>query len=144
MDELYMYSPHPKAKLYKRFNDKVELPTANSIVAEIENGTVTRVDFDKFEIELNNYYNRDSFSWVFETETQTEQQEQHGLINEAVYTTIKTNSLKKVSAGDIVNLKCAAWPKGKYFIVTGHPRQDFIYAPDMRPSFQKIELRSLI
>lgn len=137
MKELPMYSPHPRAKLYERFSDKCELADPNSLT--------TDADKNKFVVELNNYFNYHSFKWVFDGDIQNDQQEQMpGLVNKSIYVAIRTNTLKFINPGDIVCLKCGMWPQGKYFIVTGQPKQDYIYTPKMRQSYQHIELRSLI
>jgi len=145
LKEFPMYSPHPKGKLYERFDDHAQIPTINRIVKLDGNGTVTDTVFSAFLVELNNYFNYHNFKWVFETELQSEQREtMQGLINNSIYITIKTNCLKEIKSGDILYLECGMWRKGKYFVVTGQPKRDYIYTPKMRPTYQHLELRSLM
>lgn len=96
-------------------------------------------------MELNNYTIYDSFRWVFETEIQTSQHSpMPGVVDMSTYVTLKTNTLVDVNPGDIVWLVCPAFPRGKYFIVTGQVKQDYVYVPKMRPSLKHLELRSLM
>ena len=140
--ELPMYSPHPRAKLYRRYTYKT---SAHAHVLEDPDDLTTATEIEKFVVELNNYCSHESFKWVFETELQTNQQEQiPGLINKSVYVTIKTNTLEYINPGDVVWLQCGMWKQGKYFIVTGDVKQDYIYTPKMRQSYKHLELRSLL
>lgn len=118
------------AKLYKRYTYKqpITIEEANTL-----------------SLELNNYTNHDTFRWVFETEIQTGQTSQmSGMIDTVTYVTIKTNTQCYINPGDIVWLICPAFPQGKYFVITGQVKQDYIYTPTMRPSFKHLELRSLM
>ena len=146
--ELPMYSPHPRAKLFKRYSDNATLTKANPIVKinpDNPSTLITKDEWEQLTIELNNYVNYKSFKWVFASEIQNGQQERmSGLVNNLVYATIKTNTLEFINKGDVIWLQCEMWKQGKYFIVTNDVKQDYIYTPKMRPSYKHIELRSLM
>lgn len=101
--EYQMFTPHPKAKLFKRLT--------NDMPVELKNGeTIT--------VQNNRYVCVGKFKWIESTTKQdTDEQPLDGLIIPNSYMTIKTNSLKTFDDGDVVELPKDT-PFAGYWIVT--------------------------
>lgn len=125
--EYPMWSPHPKAKLFKRY-------TGNQPVA---------VGSEVITVQGNRYVYSGSFKWV-ETTTEEKQNEQPlgGLIIENSYLTIKTNSLKEFTTDDVIELPKDTRFAGLWVIVDGMT-VDYAYTPKQVQTFQHLPLSSL-
>lgn len=119
-----MWTPHPKAKLYKCYTG--DMPV------EVEGNIIT--------VQGNRYVYSGSFKWI-ETTTEEKQDEQPitGLVIENSYLTIKTNSLKKFETDDIVEL-----PEGRgFWVIQDGLSKDYAYTPKQVQTFQHLPLSSL-
>lgn len=126
--EYPMWSPHPKAKLYKRYT--ADMPV------ELKDG-------ESITVEKNRYVLVGLFRWIENTLKDDEtEQPLDGLIVQNSYLTIKTNSLKKFACGDIVEL-----PKntcfGGLWIITEGQSVDYIYTPKQVQTYQYLPLSSV-
>lgn len=137
--EYPMWSPHPKAKLFKRYTAGMAALRTDKIAVkdkEIFNS-------DIIIVQGNRYVCIGTFRWVEETTKQdTDEQPLDGLIVPNSYLTIKTNSLKKFGTGDIVDL-----PKDTHFgglwTITDGISVDMIYTPKTVQTFQYLPLLSV-
>jgi len=135
--EIPMYSPHPKGKLFKQFDERTQLPLNPEELMDEE-------EYRNWQLEMNNYRHFKEFKWIFETEISNAQgTDMPGLVNRQLYVAVKTNTLHDIQPGDVVYLRCNIWPQGRYFIVTSDVKQDYAYTPKMRPTYKHIELKGL-
>ena len=120
--EYPMWSPHKKAKWYKRYTG--DLPV--------------NVGGDTITVQGNRYVYSGSFKWVESTAEQRQsEQPLEGMIVENSYITIKTNSLMKFETGDIIQLPNGLW------IITDGATTDYAYTPKKVQTFQHLPLSSL-
>lgn len=119
--EYYMWTPNPKAKLFKRYT--YETPV------ELENA-------DSITIEDNKYVCHKKFKWVdTETEESGDEQPIDGLIVSNSYRTIRTNSRYNFEKGDIVML-----PDGSRWIISDDVPIGYIYSPKKVQTYQYLSL----
>lgn len=122
--EYYMWSPHEKAKVYKRY-------TADIPVELKDNETIT--------VEGNRYVHVCKITWIEATEkTENEYQPMDGLLTPNGYMTIRTNSLHKFENGDLIAIDNELWQ------VDGDTRINYIYTPKQVQTFQFLELRKVL
>lgn len=123
--EYPMFSPHPKAKLYKRFTGDMPI--------ELKDGeTIT--------IQNNRYVFVGKFIWI-ESTSKDSQSEQplDGLIISNSYVTIRTNSLKEFDCGDIIELPKGSRLNGLWTIEDG-ATVDYVYTPKQVQTYQYLPL----
>ena len=126
--EYPMFTPHPKAKLYKRLT--------NDISTERENGEIIIV-------QENRYALVGKFCWIEDTAKQdVVEQPLDGLIVPNSYVTIKTNSLIKFEDGDIVELPKSSRLAGLWIITDGQTT-DYIYTPKQVQTYRHLPLSSV-
>lgn len=123
-----MFSPHPLAKLYKKFTGDVPV--------EFENNEVITV-------QQNRYVFVCPIRWVEETTKDSyDEQPVSGLLIGNSYLTIKTNALTPIGDGDIIEL-----PKdtrfGGLWIVQDGASVDYTYTPKQVQTFQHLPLSSV-
>ncbi len=122
--EYPMWSPHPKAKLYKRYT--ADMPV------ELKDG-------ESVTVQGNRYVCVCKIRWVEATErTENEYQPMDGLLTPNGYLTIRTNSLHKFEKGDLVVIE------GKLWQVDGDVRIGYIYTPKKVQTNQYLELRKVL
>lgn len=126
--EYPMFSPHPKAKLYKRLT--------NDMPIELKDGeTIT--------VQGNRYVLVGRFRWIEETTKQdADEQPLNGLIIPNSYVTVKTNSLKKFDDGDVIELPKPS-PLAGLWIITEGKSTDYVYTPKQVQTFQHLPLSSV-
>ena len=126
--EYQMFTPHPKAKLFKRLT--------NDMPFELKNG-------ESITVQDNRYVCVGKFKWIESTTKQdTDEQPLDGLIIPNSYMTIKTNSLKTFDDGDVVELPKDT-PFAGYWIVTDGKETQIVYTPKPVQAFQFIPLSSV-
>lgn len=126
--EYQMFTPHPKAKLFKRLT--------NDMPVELKNGeTIT--------VEDNRYVFSGKLKWV-ETTSKEENDEQpiEGLLVPNTYVTIRTNSLKAFAVGDIIELPKSS-PLGGLWVIQDGMTTDYAYTPKQVQTYQYLPLSSL-
>ena len=123
-----MFSPHPKAKLYKRLT--------NDMPIELKDGeTIT--------VQGNRYVLIGRFRWIEETAKQdADEQPINGLIIPNSYVTVKTNSLKRFDDGDVIELPKPS-PLAGLWIITEGKSTDYVYTPKQVQTFQHLPLSSV-
>jgi hypothetical protein len=121
-DEVPMYSPFSMAKLFKGF---------------------TYADKSDFDNQMTNFVHLKSFKWVPERVTEKGTYQPIGalLMNDGK-TTIRTNTLAEIEAGDFIELDYPAF-KNKYFIVSGPVQIDGMLCPKWRQTFKHIPLATI-
>lgn len=126
--EYPMFSPHPKAKLYKRLT--------NDMPIELKDGeTIT--------VQGNRYVLIGRFRWIEETTKQdADEQPLDGLIIPNSYVTVKTNSLKRFDDGDVIELPKPS-PLAGLWIITEGKSTDYVYTPKQVQTFQHLPLSSV-
>lgn len=126
--EYQMFTPHPKAKLYKRLT--------NDMPVELKNG-------DTITVQNNRYACVGKIKWIENTTKQdTDEQPLTGLIVPNSYITIKTNTLKTIDDGDIIELPKGT-PLAGYWIVTDGKETQYVYTPKPVLAYQLIPLSSV-
>lgn len=126
--EYPMWSPHPRAKLYKRYTG---------------NQTVKVKGDDIITVQNNRYVLSGRLKWVEETPKESNDEEPiKGLLVENEYLTIKTNSLLEFAVGDVIELpKCS--PFAGLWIIQSGKAIDCVYTPKPLQTFQHLPLSSL-
>ena len=126
--EYPMFSPHPKAKLYKRFSSDMPI--------ELKDG-------ESITVQNNRYVYVGKFKWIENTQKEdTDEQPLDGLIVPNSYVTIKTNSLKKFDDGDVVQLP-EGTPFAGFWIIRDGKSTDYIYTPKQVQTYQYLPLSSV-
>ena len=126
--EFPMWSPHKKAKLFRRYT--ADFPT--------EVG-----DSEVITVQKNRYVYSGSFKWIEDTTAQqNDEQLMSGLMVEGKYLTIKTNSLLKFNVGDIVELP-AGTSCGGLWTITDGITTSYTYTPKQVQTFQSLPLSGL-
>ncbi|MDE6473608.1 MAG: hypothetical protein K2L70_00715 [Clostridia bacterium] len=140
--EYPMFSPHPKAKLYKRFTGDMPIKVDDNQIIQIEmDGRIIEVaDGGIITIQNNRYVFVDKFRWI-ESTSKDSQSEQplDGLIVSNSYVTIRTNSLKEFDCGDIVELPKESRLGGLWTIEDG-ATVDYVYTPKQVQTYQYLPL----
>lgn len=126
--EYAMWTPHEKAKLYKRFTGDVPVELKDSEVITVQD---------------NRYVLAGKFAWI-ETTSKEDISDQpiDGLIIESSYMTIKTNSLKVFKEGDIIMLPKTS-RQGGLWIVDSGASTDYIYTPKQVQTYQFLPLSTV-
>lgn len=125
--EYPMWSPHKRAKLYKRYTGN------QAVVAQGE--TIV--------VQNNRYVLSGRIKWVEETPKESNDEEPiGGLLVENEYLTIKTNSLLEVGDGDIIELPKDS-PFAGLWVVQSGKTIDHIYTPKPLQTYQHLPLSSL-
>lgn len=125
--EYPMSSPHPRAKLYKRY-------TGNQSV-NVQGETIT--------VQSNRYVLSGRFKWVEETPKENNDEEPiRGLLVENEYLTIKTTSLLEFAVGDIIELPKSSPFAGRWIVQSGKAI-DHVCTPKPLQTFQHLPLSSL-
>jgi hypothetical protein len=120
-----MWTPHEKAKLYKRFTGDLPVKLKNAEVITIQD---------------NRYAFQGLFSWVETTsKEQGEIQPVPGAILPISYLTIRTNSLAEFACGDLAVLPEGTRLAGDWIIGEG-VRVDYIYTPKQVQTYQYLPL----
>lgn len=126
--EYPMFSPHPKAKLYKRFTGDIPIELK-------DNETIT--------VQSNRYVYVGRFKWIENTQTEDgDEQPLSGLVVANSYVTIKTNSLKTFACGDVVELPKGTILAGLWEICDGKTK-DYTYTPKQVQTYQYLPLSSV-
>lgn len=137
--EYPMWTPHPKAKLYKRYTGELSTGLEGAEVTvngqNMGGGVITA--------QGNRYVHSGNIKWIEET-TEEKQDELPigGFVMENSYLTIKTNSLKEIKTGDIIELPKGTKFAGFWIIVDGSS-VDYAYTPKQVQTFQHLPLSSL-
>lgn len=98
---------------------------------------------DTITVQNNRYACVGKIKWIENTTKQdTDEQPLEGLIVPNSYITIKTNTLKTIDDGDIIELPKGT-PLAGYWIVTDGKETQFIYTPKPVQTFQFIPLSSV-
>lgn len=122
--EYPMWSPHPKAKLYKRYT--ADMPV------ELKDG-------ESITVQGNHYVCVCKIRWIEATEkTENEYQPMDGLLTPNGYLTIQTNSLHKFENGDLIVIDSDLWQ------VDGDTRIGYVYTPKKIQAYQYLELRKVL
>jgi len=126
--ELPMWSPHPRAKLFKRY---------------VFNSEVEREDGEKIKFENNKYVCHKTFKWQRESDLSVGKvQPIKGLIDEQANVTIRSTTVLEMHEDDIVFLQSTVSSQGAYFNIKS-VSQDYIYCPKQVKSFVHLELESI-
>lgn len=123
-----MWSPHEKARLFKRYTGEIPVELKDS-------ETIT--------VEDNRYVFSGKLKWV-ETTSKEENDEQpiEGLLVPNTYVTIRTNSLKAFAVGDIIELPKSS-PLGGLWVIQDGMTTDYAYTPKQVQTYQYLPLSSL-
>lgn len=126
--EFPMWTPHPAAKLFKRYTADVPTEVGDSEIITVQK---------------NRYVYSGSFKWV-ETTTAEKYDEQPitGLMVEGAYLTVRTNSLLKFAVGDVVELPAGSVCGGLWTITDG-VSTDYTYTPKQVQTYQTLPLSKL-
>ena len=125
--EYPLWSPHEKAKLYKRFTGELPVGVKDSEVVKVED---------------NRYVYKGSFTWVEVTSAEnSDDQPVDGLIVQNAYLTIRTNSLKAFETGDLIMLPASARFGGLWIITDGRT-VEYTYTPKQVQTYQSLPLSS--
>lgn len=128
MNEYPMFSPHPKAKLYKRLT--------NDMPVELQNGDTITVQSNRYACVSKR------IKWIEYTEKQdTDEQPLDGLIIPNSYVTIQTNSREKFDDGDIIQI-IGDTPLAGFWLIMDGKSTDYVYTPKQVQKFQYLPLSS--
>lgn len=126
--EYPMFSPHPKAKLYKRLT--------NDMPVELQNGDTITVQSNRYVCVSKR------IKWIEYTEKQdTDEQPLDGLIIPNSYVTIQTNSREKFDDGDIIQI-VGDTPLAGFWLIMDGKSTDYVYTPKQVQRFQYLPLSS--
>lgn len=123
-----MWSPHEKARLFKRYTGEIPVELKDS---------------ETMTVEDNRYVFSGKLKWV-ETTSKEENDEQpiEGLLVPNTYVTIRTNSLKAFAVGDIIELPKSS-PLGGLWVIQDGMTTDYAYTPKQVQTYQYLPLSSL-
>lgn len=123
-----MWSPHEKARLFKRCTGEIPVELKDS---------------ETMTVEDNRYVFSGKLKWV-ETTSKEENDEQpiEGLLVPNTYVTIRTNSLKAFAVGDIIELPKSS-PLGGLWVIQDGMTTDYTYTPKQVQTYQYLPLSSL-
>lgn len=142
--EYPMSSPHPRAKLYKRYtgNQTVKVEGDNNAPIALDGKTVVD-DQNTITVQDNRYVLSGRLKWVEETPKESNDEEPiKGLLVENEYLTIKTNSLLEFAVGDVIELPEGSPFAGRWIVQSGKAI-DYVYTPKPLQTFQHLPLSSL-
>ena len=127
-NEFPMWSPHEKARLFKRYTGEIPVELKDS---------------ETMTVEDNRYVFSGKLKWV-ETTSKEENDEQpiEGLLVPNTYVTIRTNSLKAFAVGDIIELPKSS-PLGGIWVIQDGMTTDYAYTPKQVQTYQYLPLSSL-
>ncbi len=127
-NEFPMWSPHEKARLFKRYTGEIPVELKDS---------------ETMTVEDNRYVFSGKLKWV-ETTSKEENDEQpiEGLLVPNTYVTIRTNSLKAFAVGDIIELPKSS-PLGGLWVIQDGMTTDYTYTPKQVQTYQYLPLSSL-
>lgn len=126
--EYPMFTPHKRAKLYKRLTNDMAIKLQNEEIITIQN---------------NRYVYAGKFKWIENTSKQDmDEQPLNGLIVPNSYISIKTNSLKVFDDGDVVELPDSS-PLSGLWIITDGKETEYIYTPKQIQTYQILPLSSV-
>lgn len=127
-NEFPMWSPHEKARLFKRYTGEIPVELKDS---------------ETMTVEDNRYVFSGKLKWV-ETTSKEENDEQpiEGLLVPNTYVTIRTNSLKAFAVGDIIELPKSS-PLGGLWVIQDGMTTDYAYTPKQVQTYQYLPLSSL-
>lgn len=127
-NEFPMWSPHEKARLFKRYTGEIPVELKDSKTMTVED---------------NRYVFSGKLKWV-ETTSKEENDEQpiEGLLVPNTYVTIRTNSLKAFAVGDIIELPKSS-PLGGLWVIQDGMTTDYTYTPKQVQTYQYLPLSSL-
>ena len=127
-NEFPMWSPHEKARLFKRYTGEIPVELKDS---------------ETMTVEDNRYVFSGKLKWV-ETTSKEENDEQpiEGLLVPNTYFTIRTNSLKAFAVGDIIELPKSS-PLGGLWVIQDGMTTDYAYTPKQVQTYQYLPLSSL-
>ncbi len=126
--EYPMFSPHPKAKLYKKFTGDVPVELKNNEVITVQQ---------------NRYVFSRSIKWVEETAKDSyDEQPIEGLLIGNSYITIKTNTLAEITDGDLIELPHDTSLGGMWIVQDG-ASVEHTYTPKAVQTFRHVPLSSL-
>lgn len=127
-NEFPMWSPHEKARLFKRYTGEIPVELKDS---------------ETMTVEDNRYVFSGKLKWV-ETTSKEENNEQpiEGLLVPNTYVTIRTNSLKAFAVGDIIELPKSS-PLGGLWVIQDGMTTDYAYTPKQVQTYQYLPLSSL-
>lgn len=123
-----MWSPHEKARLFKRYTGEIPVELKDS---------------ETMTVEDNRYVFSGKLKWI-ETTSKEENDEQpiEGLLVPNTYVTIRTNSLKAFAVGDIIELPKSS-PLGGLWVIQDGMTTDYAYTPKQVQTYQYLPLSSL-
>lgn len=126
--EFNMWSPHEKARLFKRYTGEIPVELKDS-------ETIT--------VEDNRYVFSGKLTWIEATsKEENDEQPIGGLLVPNTYVTIRTNSLKAFAVGDIIELPKSSRLGGLWVIQDGMTT-DYTYTPKQVQTYQNLPLSSL-
>ena len=127
-NEFPMWSPHEKARLFKRYTGEIPVELKDS---------------ETMTVEDNRYVFSGKLKWV-ETTSKEENDEQpiEGLLVPNTCVTIRTNSLKAFAVGDIIELPKSS-PLGGLWVIQDGMTTDYAYTPKQVQTYQYLPLSSL-
>ena len=127
-NEFPMWSPHEKARLFKRYTGEIPVELKDS---------------ETMTVEDNRYVFSGKLKWV-ETTSKEENDEQpiEGLLVPNTYVTIRTNSLKAFAVGDIIELPKSS-PLGGLWVIQDGMTTDYAYTPKQVQTYQYLPLSSV-
>lgn len=126
--EYPMFTPHKKAKLYKRLTNDTSIKLQNEEIITVQN---------------NRYVYAGKFKWIENTSKQDmDEQPLNGLIVPNSYISIKTNSLKVFDDGDVVELPVGS-PLSGLWIITDGKETEYVYTPKQIQTYQILPLSSV-
>lgn len=135
--EYQLWSPHERAKLYRRFTGKVSVELKAAVVEYDEDEQpIETKPAEIITIQDNRYAYVSSFKWVEATSKESAgEQPLQGLTVGNEYLTIRTNSLEKFVKGDVVVL-----PDGSRWIITDGITTNYTYTPKQVQTYQTLPL----
>lgn len=142
--EYPMFSPHPRAKIYKRYtgNQTAKVQSDGKTPVAVDGKTVID-DYDTIIFQNNRYVLNGRIKWVEESPKESnDEQPISGLLVENEYLTIKTNSLINIAVGDIIELPEGSPFAGRWIVQSGKSI-DHIYTPKPLQTYQHVPLSSL-
>ena len=141
--EYPLWSPHEKAKLYKRFTGKVPVELKAAVIEYDEDEQpIETKPAEIITIQDNRYVYNGAFTWVEVTSAEnSDDQPVDGLIVQNAYLTIRTNSLKAFETGDLIMLPASARFGGLWIITDGRT-VEYTYTPKQVQTYQSLPLSS--
>ena len=126
--EYPMFTPHKKAKLYKRLTNDMPIKLKDDEIITVQD---------------NRYVCVGKFKWIETTAKEdVDEQPLTGLMVPNSYVTIKTNSLKKFASGDVIMLPKPSLLAGLWIVQDGQSTE-YAYTPKQVQTFQYLPLSSV-